>query len=62
MDLEQLTYGCEQLALKVSALICKHLERAKNSFTVAEAVTSAVWDGRGTHSTHLVNWSTITKT
>jgi hypothetical protein len=35
--------------------------RAKNSFTAALTVTSAVCDGNGTHSTHLVNWSTMTK-
>jgi hypothetical protein len=38
-----------------------HPKRAKNSFTAALAVVSAVCDGRGTISHHFVNWSTITK-
>ena len=33
-----------------------------NSLTAAVAVTLAVWEGKGMHSTHLLNWSTITRT
>jgi hypothetical protein len=36
--------------------------RAKKWLTAADAVTSAVCEGSGTHSTYLMNWSTMTKT
>ena len=36
--------------------------RKAYSLTAAVAVISAVWEGKGIHSTHLVNWSTITRT
>ena len=34
----------------------------KNSFTTALAVSLAIWEGKGTLSTNLVNCSTIIKT
>ena len=57
--LEQLADSTEKLTLEIPPLI--H-EKQKNSLTAAVAVTSAVWEGKGMHSTHLVNWSTITRT
>lgn len=43
-----------------SVNICKgYPNLVKNSLIAARAVTSVVCEGRGIHSTHLVNWSTI---
>lgn len=60
MNVQQLVHLTKQLALKVPPLVREHLKwitktREKNSFTAARAVISAVWEGKGIHSTHLVN-------
>ena len=61
MDLQKLTNILEQFALEVPALISDDLKGIPkpNSLIAACAVISAVWEGRGTHSTHLVKLSTI---
>ena len=61
MYLEQLADSTEELTLKIPHLVCENLERASET-TAAVAVTSAVWEGKGMHSSHFVNWSTITRT
>ena len=60
-----LIYGTSISSKKTSQCghYCKFSSTAhKNWSTAALAVTSADWVGRGIHSTHLVNWSTIIKT
>ena len=66
VNLEQLADCKEKLAHEISPLVRENLEdspkREKKSLTATVAVTSAVWEGTGMHSTHLLNWSAITRT
>ena len=66
VNLEQLAESTEKLAHEISPLVRENLEdspkREKKLLTAAVAVTSAVWEGNGMHSTDLVNWFAITRT
>ena len=66
VNLEHLADSTERLVLEILPLVLKirngHPKREKKSLPAAVAVTSAVWEGNGMHSTHLVNWSAITRT
>ena len=66
MNLEQPADSMEKLAHKIPPLVRENLEdspkREKKSLTATVAVISGVWEGKGMHSTNLVNWSAITRT
>ena len=66
MNLEQLAESTEKLAHEIPPLVSEiwngHPKREKNSLPAAVAVISGVWEGKGMHSTNLVNWSAITRT